>query len=167
MFRTIFRPLFFVVLFVAVFSHAGDWRFSAGAGLRNQTPVVLIGGVGYNNLMVYLQGMGMSKGENHFWCGYRGSLLWTFFKELPFHFDTGLGLGYEYAEAPNKLHQEINKANEGRYTFPYNYKETADLSLELWAHLYGLYTQISVPMKKFAEHDAHKIFWGAGYIYEF
>ena len=85
----------------------------------------------------------------------------------PFHFDTGLGLGYEYAEAPNKLHQEINKANEGRYTFPYNYKETADLSLELWAHLYGLYTQISVPINRYREHDVKKLLWGAGYMFEF
>ena len=88
MFRAVFRTLFFVVLFVTVISHASEWRFSIGAGLRNQTPVVLIGGVGYSNLMLYVQGMGFHNGPNDYWCGVRGSLLWTFFKDFPFLFLT-------------------------------------------------------------------------------
>ena len=167
MFRAVFRTLFFVVLFVGVYSHASEWRYSIGAGMRNQTPVVLIGGVGYSNLMLYVQGMGFHNGPNDYWCGIRGSALWTFFKDFPFNLDAGVGVGYEYAESPNKMHQALNKANSAMYALPYNYKEIADVSIELWTHLYGLYTQISIPVNRYREHDTKKLLWGAGYIYEF
>ena len=167
MFRAVFRTLFFVVLFVTVISHASEWRFSIGAGLRNQTPVVLIGVVGYSNLMLYVEGMGFHSGPNDYWCGVRGSLLWTFFKDFPFHMDAGVSGGYEYAESPNEMHRALNKANNAMYALPYNYKETADISIELWTHFYGLYTQISVPVNRYREHDTKKLLWGAGYMYEF
>ena len=167
MFRAVFRSLFFVALFAAVFSHANDWRFSAGIGARNQTPLVAIAGVAYKNIQFYGQGMGYHNGPNDYWCGFRGSLLWTFFKDFPFNLDAGIGGGYEYAEAPNKMHQALNAANGGMYVLPYNYKEVADVSMELWVHLYGLYTQISVPINRYREHDVKKLLWGAGYMFEF
>lgn len=148
-------------------SHAGDWRFGFGAGVRNTTPVVLVGSVGYKSLTLKVQGLGAHGGANDFWCGIRGSLLWTFFKDLPFNFDAGIGGGYDFAEAPNKLHKAFNKANNGHYLYEYNYKENLDVSLELWTHLYGLYTQVSVPAYQFMHHDAPNVLWGAGYIFEF
>ena len=165
-----FRPRFFctllLVLFLAVFSHASNWRFNAGLGMRNQTPIVAMAGIGYKEVVFRAQGMGYLHNKNDFWCGVRGSLLWTFFKDLPLNFDAGIGGGYEYARAPNEMHKALNKAN-GLTVFPYNYKEIGDISIELWTHIYGFYTQISVPTKKFIEHDAKKLLWGVGYIFEF
>lgn len=148
-------------------SFASDLRFSAGFGSRNQTPVVLLGGVSYKDAALKVQGMGLQQGSNDFWMGLRGSLLWTFFRELPFNFEAGLGGGYEYARTPNKMHQAINKANGKIILLPYNFKENLDVSLELWTHLYGFYTQLSAPIYRFKEHDAQNLLWGAGYLLEF
>ena len=172
MFRAFLRSMLFVVLF-AVGSEANSWlklddlRFNLGAGIRNQTPVVAIGGIGYKNTILRVQGMGFYNGPSDFWCGVRGSLLWTFFKDYPLNLDAGIGGGYEFAEAPNEMHKAINSANNALAVVPYNFKEIADISIELWTHLYGFYTQISVPAQKFREHDVKKLLWGAGYIYEF
>lgn len=156
-----------LVISFTVSSHAGDWRFGFGAGIRNTTPVVLVGSVGYKDLTVKIQGLGYQSGPNDFWCGIRGSLLWTFFRDLPFNFDAGIGSGYDFAKAPNKIHQAFNDANNGHYLYGYNYKENLDVSLELWTHVYGFYTQISVPAYQFLDHDAPNILWGAGYMVEF
>jgi len=159
--------LLFALLVGAETCFAANWRFDIGMGSRNQAPLILIGGLGYKDVAFRIQGMGYQKGSNDYWCSMRGSLLWTFFTDLPFHFDVGLGGGYEYAEAPNKMHQALNHANGGTYLYPYNYKEALDLSLEIWTHLYGFYTQISVPAYHFREHDSQNILWGAGYMVEF
>lgn len=142
-------------------------RFEAGLGSRNQTPIVLITGISYQNLTARFQGFGIHNGPNDFWCGYRGSLLWTFFYDKPFNVDVGVGGGYEFAEAPNKMHKAINEANKAMYLRPYNYKEILDASLEIWTHVYGIYTQISVPVYRFKKHDAPTILWGAGYTISF
>lgn len=162
-----FLGVIFALIILNTHCQADTWRFNAGIGSRNQTPVVLLGGFGYKNAILRIQGMGVYKEENDFWCGVRGSLLWTFFRELPFNFDAGVGGGYEYARAPNKMHQAFNKANHNIYVYPHNFKEVADISLELWTHLFGFYTQISVPAYRFQEHDSKKILWGAGYMLEF
>lgn len=141
--------------------------FEVGVGTRNQLPVSVIAGLRYQEFTFRLQGMGLHFGANDFWTGIRGSLLWTFFAELPFHFDAGIGGGYEYAEAPNKMHQAINNANQKTYVYPYNYKEELDISAELWAHLYGFYTQVSVPAYQFRDHDTQHVLWGIGYIHSF
>lgn len=129
--------------------------------------MVLVGGVSYENVTMRLQGFGIHNGTNDFWCGIRGSILWTFFKDLPYNFDVGVGSGYEYAEAPNNIHKALNDANSGKYLLPYNYKENLDVSLELWAHLYGIYTQISVPFYHFKDHDFPCVLWGVGYTIKF
>lgn len=164
--KTLFVALV-TILTLSAASLASPWRFDFGLGSRNQAPLVLLAGLSYQNVTAKVQGMGIHKGSNDYWCSIRGSLLWTFFKDLPFHFDAGIGGGYEYAEAPNKMHQALNKANGGTYLYPYNYKETLDISIELWTHLYGFYTQISVPAYRYKKHDAQNILWGAGYMVEF
>ena len=167
-----FRLSTMIFLLAAVFTHADDWyslhhfRFNLGAGIRNQTPIVAIGGIGYEDVILRVQGMGWHQGPNEFWCGIRGSLLFTFFRDLPFNFDAGIGGGYEFAETPHKMHKAFNEANKPLYLIPYKYKEGADISLELWTHLYGLYTQISVPAYRFINHNVKKVMWGAGYMFE-
>ena len=168
MFHLHFSHLLIVAAFAsAVFAHAEDFRFNLGAGVRDQTPVVAIAGIGYKEVIFRVQGMGMIHTKNHFWSCIRGSLLWTFFKDLPFQIDAGVGGGYEYARIANEMHKAINEANEVNTLFNYDYKEIADVSMELWTHLYGVYTQISIPVKKIREHDTHRLHWGAGYMYEF
>lgn len=146
---------------------SGNFRFDIGFGSREQSPIILVGGLGYKNFVLRMQGMGIHNGPNDFWCGIRGSLLWTFFKNLPFNFDVGVGGGYEYAQAPNKMHQALNRVNKARYVQPYNYKEELDVSIELWTHFYGFYTQIGVPAYQFKSHDSSTILWGAGYMVSF
>jgi len=145
----------------------GNFRFELGLGTRNQTPLVALGGISYKFLTFRLQGGGFHNEANDFWCGMRGSLLWSFFYDLPFNFDVGVGGGYEYAQAPNGMHQALNAASKAKYVRPYNYKENLDVSIELWAHLYGLYTQISVPAYQFKKHGASRTLWGTGYLYRF
>lgn len=159
--------LFGVTISNATQNPKRDLRVEAGFGFRNQTPLVIEAGIGYKSIVFRAQGMGVHNGPNNFWCGARGSLLWTFFRELPFNFDVGIGGGYEYAQAPNKMHQAVNNANEGRFLIPYNYKEELDVSLEIWANLYGFYTQIGVPAYQFRDHDVSSVLWGAGYIVHF
>lgn len=161
------RVLVALAFATACFASENPWRFEAGFGARNTTPVVVVAGISYNDFGLRLQGLGMHHGSNDYWCGIRGSLLWTFFGDLPFNFDVGIGGGYEYAEAPNKMHQAINQANGGIIVYPYNFKENLDVSLEIWTHLYGFYTQISVPAYLFKEHDVPSLLWGAGYTIRF
>lgn len=142
-----------------------DIKIEVGIGTRNQAPLVLVAGLDFRSLAFRVQGMGMHYGENDFWASIRGSLLWTCFSELPFKFDVGIGAGYEYAEAPNKMHQAINNANKKKYVYPFNYKEELDISMEMWVHMYGLYTQISVPFYQFKDHDAQNVLWGVGFTY--
>lgn len=137
-------------------------HFDFGAGTRNQAPLILLAGVHYKDAVIRFQGGGLHYGANDFWCSFRGSLLWNFFGELPFNFDVGVGGGYEFAESPNKMHQALNSANNAKYVYPYNYKEELDISLEIWTHFYGLYTQVSVPAYQFKDHDASNVLWGAG-----
>ena len=162
-----FKTFALAVFLAATCGYASDWRINAGIGIRNQTPIVAIAGFGYKEAILRVQGMGYYKEENEYWCGIRGSLLWTFFRGMPFNLEAGIGGGYEYARAPNKMYQAISKANEDMYMLGHDYKEIGDISVELWTRLYGFYTQISVPTRKFVEHDAKKLLWGTGYIFEF
>jgi hypothetical protein len=138
-------------------------RFTAGASIGKMTPVMAVMGVGYENVILYVEGMGVHKGDNDFWCGWRGDLAWTFFLKSPFNLDLGVSGGYEYARAPNKIFQALNKSNDAYLVFPYNYRESAEFSLELRAHLYGFYSQIAYPVYHFLKHDEPKFIWRMGY----
>lgn len=150
-----------------LYANESPWKFEAGLGTRNHTPLVIIGGFSYNSVNFRLQGLGAHNGSRDFWCGIRGSLLWTFFQGSPLKVSVGMGGGYEYAQAPNDMHKAINDANNALYLHPYNYKENADISGEIWTSVYGFYTQISVPIYRFADHDVSKVLWGAGYLVQF
>lgn len=143
------------------------WKFELGIGTRSLTPIVLLGGVSYKNLGFKLQGFGFHNGPRDYWCGARGSLLWTFFNSLPFQVSLGLGTGYEFAQAPNDLYRAINNANGARYLVPYNFKEDFDVSGEIWANIYGVYTQISVPLYQMDRNMSNYLLWGIGYMFNF
>ena len=68
-------------------------RFSAGASIGKMTPVMAVMGLGYENAILYAEGMGVHKGDNDFWCGWRGGLAWTFFWDKPFNLDLGVSGG--------------------------------------------------------------------------
>ena len=146
---------------------SSNWRFEAGFAAGDPTPVNIIAGIGYKPFIMRVQGMGVHKGDNDYWCGFRGSLGVTFFRDLPFSMDFGVGGGYQFAEAPNGIHQALNKANGGIYVYPYNYEESADVSAEVWIHLFGFFTQIAYPVHFFMDHDTPTIIWRAGYLAEF
>ena len=159
------------VIFASTFA-LGETKkehFEFGIGTHNQAPILLTLGYHINNLGLRLQGSAYYNDDNDYWCAYRFSTYWKFFRELPFNIDFGLSVGYAFANAPNKMHQALNDANGARYTYPYNYKELEDFSADLWAHLYGFYTQVSVPLYKVADHDhdSPNILWGAGYMIQF
>ena len=157
-----------VLALLASFSFGGEsWRLAAGASAGRQTPIMATLGLGYKNAILYVEGMGAHKGDNDFWCGWRGDLAWTLFRDLPFKLDLGVSGGYEYARAPNKMHQALNKANGGTYVYPFNYKESLDISLEIRAHLYGFYSQIAYPLNHFIKHDEPAYTWRIGYMVDF
>ena len=78
-----------------------------------------------------------------------------------------MGGGYEFAEAPNKMHQALNEANGAMYLYPYNYKESLDISAEVRVHIFGFFTQVGYPVYYFMDHEAPTILWRAGYLAEF
>lgn len=143
------------------------WRFQAGVSAGRLTPVMVEAGIGYKAALLHVAGLGFHHGPNDFWCGVRGGIDWTFFRRLPFSIDGGIGGGYEFAAAPNKMHQAVNKANDAKYLYPYNYRESLDISAEVRFHLFGLFTQIDIPLHSFMKHDAPKYLWRAGYLVEF
>lgn len=152
----------------AAAAHADSpWKFEAGVSAGTLTPIMVEAGIGYKAALLHVGGFGIHKDANDFWCGVRGGLDWTFFRKLPFHIDAGIGAGYEYAQAPNKMHQAVNKANDARYLYPYNYKESLDVSTEFRIHLFGFFTQVDIPLHNFMEHDAPEWLWRAGYLVEF
>ena len=65
------------------------------------------------------------------------------------------------------MHQAVNKANDAKYLYPYNYKESLDISAEVRFHLFGLFTQIDIPLYNFMKHDAPDYLWRVGYLVEF
>ena len=156
-----------IALCAATVHADSPWKFEAGISAGSLTPVMVEAGIGYKAALLHVGGFGFHKGANDFWCGVRGGLDWTFFRKLPFHIDAGFGAGYEYAQAPNKIHQAVNKANDAKYLYPYNYKESLDISSEVRVHLLGFFTQIDIPLHNFMDHDAPKWLWRAGYLVEF
>ena len=61
-----FLGVIFALVILNTHCQADTWRFNAGIGSRNQTPVVLLGGFGYKNAILRVQGMGVYKEENDF-----------------------------------------------------------------------------------------------------
>ena len=162
--NSIKRTLLMLALLAVLAFGDQSWRFAAGASAGKMTPVMGTMGFGYKNAILYIEGMGTHKGDNDFWCGLRGDLAWTLFREQPFNLDLGISGGYEYARSPNKMHQALNKSNGGIFVYPYNYKESAEISLEFRAHLYGFYTQIAYPVYHFLKHDEPTYIWRVGYM---
>ncbi|MCF0215479.1 MAG: hypothetical protein HUK21_08310 [Fibrobacteraceae bacterium] len=148
-------------------SEISPWRFEAGLSVGNVIPANVILGVGYSSVIFRFQGMGAHYDANDYWCGIRGGIDWSFFRNKPFSIDYGISGGYAFAEAPNEMHKTFNKANGGKYLYPYNYKELLDVSAEIWIHLYGFFTQIALPVYRFKEHDDPKFLWRAGYMIKF
>jgi hypothetical protein len=157
-----------VIALGAVTAHADSpWRFQAGVSAGKLTPIMLETAVGYKAALLHVGGFGFHQGPNEFWCGARGGIDWTFLRKLPFSIDGGISFGYEFAEAPNKMHQAVNNANDAMYLYPYNYKETLDISAEVRFHLFGFFTQMDIPIYNFMEHDLPRYFWRIGYLVEF
>ncbi len=147
-----------------ILSESGPLRAVAGVSIGRQTPIMATLGLGYHNAILYVEGMGIHKGDNDFWCGLRGNLSWTLFWNEPFNLDLGISGGYEYARAPNGMHQALNDANNLTVVFPYNYKETLDIGIEIRAHLYGFYSQVGYPLYHFRKHDEPTLTWRMGYM---
>ncbi|MBR4348711.1 MAG: hypothetical protein IKP90_07225 [Fibrobacter sp.] len=156
-----------IALYVTAAHAESPWRFQAGVSAGRLTPVIIETGIGYKAALLHIGGFGFHNDANDFWCGVRGGLDWTFLRHLPFRIDAGIGAGYEYAQAPNKMHQAVNKANKAKYLYPYNYKESLDVSAEMRIHLFGFFTQIDIPLHNFMEHDAPDMLWRIGYMIEF
>lgn len=148
-------------------SNKSPWRFEAGISAGRLTPIMLLAGVNYQSAIFRVQAFGMHLGANDYWCGYRGCLLWTLFRGLPFSLDLGIGGGYEFAEAPNQYHKSLNALEGERYVRSYNYRETLDISAEIWARIYGFYTEIGIPVHHFQAHDEPSLNWRIGYIKQF
>ena len=147
-----------------ILPESGPLRAVAGVSIGRQTPIMATLGLGYHHAILYVEGMGIHKGDNDFWCGLRGNLSWTLFWNKPFNLDLGVSGGYEYARAPNGMHQALNDANNLTVVFPYNYKESLDVGVEIRAHLYGFYSQVGYPLYHFRKHDEPTLTWRMGYM---
>ena len=148
-------------------AEASPWRFGAGVSAGSLVPIMLEGSVSYKAFTTHLGGFGYHHGPRDFWCGMRGGIGWTLLRGLPFHIDGGIGGGYEFAEAPNGMHLAVNDANKANYLYPYNFKESLDVSAEIRIHLFGFFSQLSFPIYNFKNHDAPDMLWRIGYLAEF
>jgi len=148
-------------------AHGSPWQFEAGISAGRPTPIMLNAGVGYNNFFFRGMGGGFHLGPSEYWVGFRGSFAWKFFRELPFSLDLGLGGGYAFANAPNYIHKALNRANKVKYVRPYNYKESLDISAEVRANIYGVFSYIAIPVHCFMKHDEPTVIWQVGYAYSF
>ena len=141
------------------------WRVVAGASAGTLTPFMASLGGGYGPAIFYVEGMGVHKGREYdFWTAIRGNLSWTLFWDHPFNLDLGISGGYQYARAPNMTHQALNEANDLYLVFPYNYRETLDISIEYRVHLYGFFTQLPYPVHQFRDHESRSFQWRVGYM---
>ena len=167
------RSLIFAIIAFFCFSTAlangnkSPWQFEIGATAGKPTPIMIHAGVGYENVFFRVAGGGMHLGSNELWVGYRGNLAWKFFRELPFTLDLGISGGYAFAKAPNEIHRALNNANKKRYVRSYNYKESLDISAEIRADIYGVFTQLGIPLHYFMKHDEPTVLWQIGYAYRF
>lgn len=148
-------------------TQASPWLFEAGISAGRPTPIMINAGIGYNNVFFRAQGGGMRFGSDDYWVGFRGSLAWKFFRELPFSLDFGFGGGYAFAKAPNGYLKALNRASGKRMVRSYNYKESLDISGEIRASIYGAFTQIGIPIHYFMKHDEPTVLWQVGYAYRF
>ena len=148
-------------------SEKSPWTFEVGISAGRPTPIMANAGIGYKNIFFRAMGGGMRFGADDFWVGYRGGLAWEFFRELPFTLDLGIGSGYSFAKAPNKYFKALNRANKDRMVRSYNYKETLDISAEVRACIYGVFTDLAIPVHYFMKHDEPTVLWQIGYTYRF
>ena len=143
------------------------WKFEAGVSAGALTPIMLDASIGYKAFHLHVDGFGLYKGSNDYWCGIRGGIMWRIPRDLPFSIEFGIGGGYEFAEAPNEIHQAVNKANDAKYLYPFNFKEILDVSAEMRIHLFGFFTQIDIPVYNIMDHEAPDMLWRIGYMVEF
>ena len=143
------------------------WQFEAGISAGRPTPIMLNAGIGYENIFFRIAGGGIHFGPDDYWVGFRGFLAWKFFRGLPFSLDLGIGSGYAFAKAPNEVHKALNRANGKRLVRSYNYKESLDISAEIRANIYGVFTQLAIPVHYFMKHDEPTVIWQVGYAYGF
>ena len=161
---------FFLVAFSVSASAAkpeSPWQYEIGLSGGRPTPIMLNAGIGYQNVFFRAMGGGIHFGPDDFWVGFRGSFSWKFFRELPFSLDLGLGTGYAFAKAPNEVLKALNRANDKRLVRSYNYKESLDISAEVRANIYGIFTQLGIPLHYFMKHDEPTVIWQVGYAYSF
>jgi hypothetical protein len=148
-------------------SEKSPWTFEAGISAGRPTPLMIHAGIGYENVFFKAMGGAMYFGTDDFWVGYRGGFAWEFFRELPFTLDLGIGCGYAFAKAPNKYLKALNRANSDRLARSYNYKESFDISAEVRANIYGVFTYLAIPVHYFMKHDEPTVLWQVGYAYGF
>ena len=148
-------------------AHGSPWQFEAGISAGRPTPIMINAGVGYNNFFFRVMGGGFHLDHDEYWVGFRGSFAWKFFRELPFSLDLGLGSGYAFANAPNGYLRTLNRANNKRLVRPYNYKESLDISAEVRANIYGVFSYIAIPVHCFMKHNEPTVIWQVGYAYRF
>ncbi|WP_173475845.1 hypothetical protein [Fibrobacter succinogenes] len=146
---------------------SSPWQFEAGISAGRPTPIMLNAGVGYNNFFFRAMGGGLHLDHDEYWVGFRGSFAWKFFRGLPFSLDLGIGSGYAFANAPNGYLRTLNRANKKRLVRPYNYKESLDISVEMRANIYGVFTYVAIPIHCFMKHNKPTVIWQVGYAYRF
>jgi hypothetical protein len=78
-----------------------------------------------------------------------------------------LWIPYAFAKAPNKYLKALNRANSDRLAHSYNYKESFDISAEVRANIYGVFTYLAIPVHYFMKHDEPTVLWQVGYAYGF
>ncbi len=166
--KTMRHVLFSILLLFASvgFAFASDLHPELGILTTNETTLNLEIGARYNAYSLRADVFGYSRNKHDGWLTLRAILGYRFFADLPYSIEPGISVGYLYAKAPNKFHQDFNEANEGKYLLPINQREYLDGSLSFAARLYGFQSTILVPVFFALNNVKPRFLWTFGYIFE-
>lgn len=170
--------VFYYLIFLLIgFSFATEkvaiktWTPEIGISIGSPAPLFLSAGLHYQfsekvGTFIRAEGLGSHSQKNDYWCGGRGTLGFSLFRDHPFFLESGVSLGYFYARAPNYIHKLFNELNQGYFFYEYDWNEFYDVSIMAGIHLYGIHIRTELPLFS-GGNTSYSLLWRVGYLWSF
>jgi hypothetical protein len=171
------KVLFYLIFLFIGFSFATEkaptskWTPEIGISIGSPAPLFLSVGLHYQFLnkvgaFIRTEGLGSHTRKNDYWCGARGAIGFSLFRDQPFFLESGVSVGYFYARAPNRIQQIFNEINQGYYFYEYDWNEFYDISINVGIHLYGVHVRTELPLFS-GGNTSYSLLWRVGYLWSF